>query len=131
MLSSLTSTLSVTLFILSLATCKMVLVGGGLDDDNVPIYKTIIDLANRDGKSFIGIVTAASETPEENGKFYIDIFKKYGVGRVEWIPISINHTENNRSPKVLHQIQDMNGFFFGGKIYYYLLKCVQEVINIV
>lgn len=94
---------------------KMVLVGGGLQDDNSVIYSSIIELASKDKRdAFLGIITAASETAVESGKFYVDQFKKFGAGRVEWIPLDINHTENNRSPKILQQIRDMNGFFFGG-----------------
>jgi len=54
---------------------NIVLVGGGLKDENADIYNSFFSLASLNGDPNIGIITAASETPEENGKFYENLFK--------------------------------------------------------
>ncbi len=44
---------------------KLVLVGGALADDNVDVYKKIVQLATpQQGSSYLGIVTAASADAE-------------------------------------------------------------------
>ncbi|GAB4108516.1 MAG: hypothetical protein OHK0022_59980 [Roseiflexaceae bacterium] len=108
---------------------RLVLVGGGLKDDNAAIYNRIIDLAGGRSAARIGIITAASGSPasdpnagtssasnyRDNGTYYVNLFKNtYGVANAEWIPIHIDAVSNNSSPTVVSQINGMTGFFFGG-----------------
>ena len=65
------------LFIAHVSSKKGVFAGGGLDD-NSEIYQTFVDLSTLSSNIRLGIITGASsaEESEENGQFYINIFKK-------------------------------------------------------
>ncbi|MFF0189052.1 cyanophycinase [Streptomyces sp. NPDC005244] len=107
---------------------SLVLVGGGLKDDNAAVYGEIIRRAGGD-KARIGVLTAAS-VPESqdpdaadpdrcsnsacNGGYYASLFKKHGAADAQWIPIDLDHIDNADSDKVVAQVNSMTGFFFGG-----------------
>ncbi len=108
---------------------SLVLVGGGLQDNNAAVYDKIVALAGGRGVARIGIITAASipesqdpdaGTPEAsnaraNGEYYAALFKNtYGAADAQWIPIDLDTISNNAAPAVLAQIEGMTGFFFGG-----------------
>ena len=114
----------------SLATGKnLVLVGGGLQDNNAAVYDKIVNLAGGRGVARIGVITAAS-VPESqdpnrgtatasnaraNGLYYANLFKNsYGALDAQWIPIDLDTISNNSSATVVNQINSMSGFFFGG-----------------
>ncbi|MEV7687618.1 cyanophycinase [Streptomyces bungoensis] len=107
---------------------SLVLVGGGLKDDNAEVYEEIVKRAGGPGAR-IGVLTAAS-VPESqdpdagdpdrcsnsacNGAYYSALFKKYGAADAQWIPIDLDHVGNADSDAVVAQIDSMTGFFFGG-----------------
>ncbi|MFB8402272.1 cyanophycinase [Streptomyces sp. NPDC055912] len=107
---------------------SLVLVGGGLKDDNKQVYGEIIKRAGGSAAR-IGVITAAS-VPESqdphagdpdlcsnsacNGAYYADIFKRHGAADAQWIPLDIDHVANADSDAVVAQINSMSGFFFGG-----------------
>ncbi|MGK5441902.1 cyanophycinase [Micromonospora sp. URMC 105] len=107
---------------------SLVLVGGGLADDNATIYGDIVRLAGGAGKARIGIFTAAAPVPSEdpdagtpdcnnsvcNGDYYAKLFTSYGAADAQWIPIDLDHPEAADDPAVAKQIDSMTGFFFGG-----------------
>ncbi|WP_410816278.1 hypothetical protein [Micromonospora sp. 050-3] len=107
---------------------SLVLVGGGLADDNAAIYGDIVRLAGGAGKARIGIFTAAAPAPSEdpdadtpdcnnsvcNGDYYAKLFRSYGVADAQWIPIDLDRPEAAQDPAVVKQINSMTGFFFGG-----------------
>ncbi|MEH0981963.1 cyanophycinase [Micromonospora sp. CPCC 205556] len=107
---------------------SLVLVGGGLADDNATIYGDIVRLAGGPGKARIGIFTAAAPVPSEdpdagtpdcnnsvcNGDYYANLFKSYGALDAQWIPIDVDRPEAADDPAVVKQINSMTGFFFGG-----------------
>ncbi|MEH0819166.1 MULTISPECIES: cyanophycinase [unclassified Micromonospora] len=107
---------------------SLVLVGGGLADDNATIYGDIVRLAGGTGKARIGIFTAAAPVPSEdpdadtpdcnnsvcNGDYYAKLFTSYGAADAQWIPIDLDHPEAADDPAVAKQIDLMTGFFFGG-----------------
>lgn len=106
---------------------SLILVGGGLSDDNAAIYGDIVRLAGGAGHARIGIVTAASSTPAEdpdagtpdcnnsvcNGDYYAALFERYGA-HAEWIPIDLDHVSAADDPAVVAQVRGLTGFFFGG-----------------
>jgi cyanophycinase len=117
---------------------KLVLVGGGLKDDNAAIYNKIIELAGGRGVAKIGIITAASipesQDPDRgtaqasnskaNGQFYANLLKNtYGALDAQWIPIDLDSIANNGSATVVNQINGMTGFFFGGGDQSRLITC--------
>ncbi|GAB3169500.1 cyanophycinase [Micromonospora palomenae] len=107
---------------------SLVLVGGGLADDNATIYGDIVRLAGGAGKARIGIFTAAAPVPSEdpdadtpdcnnsvcNGDYYAKLFTSYGAADAQWIPIDLDHPQAADDPAVAKQIESMTGFFFGG-----------------
>ena len=107
---------------------SLVLVGGGLADDNAAVYGDIVRLAGGSGKARIGIFTAAAPVPSEdpdastpdcnnsvcNGDYYAKLFRSYGVADAQWIPIDLDRPGAAEDPAVVRQINSMTGFFFGG-----------------
>ncbi|KOG10729.1 MULTISPECIES: cyanophycinase [Streptomyces] len=107
---------------------SLVLVGGGLRDDNSQVYGEIIKRAGGP-KARIGVITAAS-VPESqdpdaadpdrcsnsacNGGYYANLFKKHGAADAQWVPIDLDHLANADSDTVVAQVNAMTGFFFGG-----------------
>ncbi|MHB9755288.1 cyanophycinase [Streptomyces sp. BYX5S] len=108
---------------------SLVLVGGGLKDDNTQVYGEIIRRAGGPGQARIGVLTAAS-VPESqdpnagdpatcsnsacNGAYYADLFKRHGAADAQWVPVDLDHIANADSDAVVAQINSMTGFFFGG-----------------
>ncbi|MGY0019927.1 cyanophycinase [Streptomyces sp. YJ-C3] len=108
---------------------SLVLVGGGLKDDNTQVYGEIIRRAGGPGHARIGVLTAASvpasqdpnaDDPEQcsnsecNGAYYADLFRRHGAADAQWIPVDLDHLANADSDAVVAQINSMSGFFFGG-----------------
>ena len=125
---------------------SLVLIGGGLEPilQNCPgdpsprdpafvhtqtIYEKMIELAGGKGVAKIGVITAASGSPEDddkaqdrcsarnyeaNGDYYVEAFKRFGAAKAERIPIDIDHISNKNSREVAQQVENLTGFFFGG-----------------
>ncbi|WP_431683763.1 cyanophycinase [Kitasatospora sp. KL5] len=107
----------------------LILVGGGLKDDNAEIYGEIVTKAGGPGRARIGVLTAASvpesQDPEAadpercsnsvcNGRYYAELFKRHGAADAEWIPVDIDHVDAADSDAVVARVESMTGFFFGG-----------------
>ncbi|MFE9018046.1 cyanophycinase [Streptomyces sp. NPDC007808] len=107
---------------------SLVLVGGGLKDDNTQVYGEIIERAGG-ADARIGVITAASVPASQdpyandpdrcsnsacNGRYYAALFEKHGAADAEWIPLDLDHIANADSDAVVAQIDSMSGFFFGG-----------------
>ncbi|MFD7534742.1 cyanophycinase [Streptomyces sp. NPDC059819] len=108
---------------------SLVLVGGGLKDDNRTVYGEIIRRAGGPGHVRIGVLTAASIPASQdphagdpatcsnapcNGAYYTGLFHRYGAVDAQWIPVDLDHLANADSDAVVAQINSMTGFFFGG-----------------
>ncbi|PWI13104.1 hypothetical protein DI272_02345 [Streptomyces sp. Act143] len=107
---------------------SLVLVGGGLKDDNAQVYGEIIRRAGGTAAR-IGVITAAS-VPESqdpnagdpdrcsnsvcNGAYYAALFEKHGAADAQWLPLDLDHIANADSDAVVAQVNSMTGFFFGG-----------------
>jgi cyanophycinase len=112
----------------------MIMIGGALSDGNSEIYQEIVRRAGGP-HARIGVITAASlppsqdpaaGTPKEansatNGRFYVDILKRYGAGAAQWLPIDLDHPGAADDPKVAAQVASMTGFVFGGGDQYRLV----------
>lgn len=112
----------------------VIMIGGALSDDNAEIYSEIVARAGGP-RARIGVVTAASVPPSKdpeagtpkaansitNGRFYIDILKRYGAGTVQWIPVDLDHVAAADDPKVAALAASMTGFVFGGGDQYRLV----------
>ncbi|ROQ26133.1 cyanophycinase [Streptomyces sp. PanSC19] len=107
---------------------SLVLIGGGLKENNAEVYGEIIERAGGP-TARIGVITAAS-VPESqdphagdpdlcsnsacNGAYYADLFKRHGAADAQWIPLDIDHVADADSDAVVAQVESMTGFFFGG-----------------
>lgn len=97
---------------------SLVLIGGGLEDNNKEIWNKIIELGGGINKAKFGIITSASENPCCNKSsswfYYSNMLTLYGAAEVYYIPITINTKENNINKNVINHIKTLTGFFFGG-----------------
>jgi len=120
------------------AAGNLVLVGGGLQDNNAAVYNKIVTMAGGRGVAKIGVITAASLPPsqdpdagtanasnsEANGAYYVNLLEgTYGVADAQWIPIDLDKIANNSSQTVVNQINSMTGFYFGGGDQSRLVQC--------
>ncbi|MFE1441168.1 cyanophycinase [Streptomyces sp. NPDC058739] len=107
---------------------SLVLVGGGLKENNTQVYGEIIRRAGGPSAR-IGVITAASvpqsqdpyaDDPDRcsnsvcNGAYYAGLFTQHGAAAAEWIPLDLDHVANADSDAVVAQVNSMTGFFFGG-----------------
>lgn len=140
-LASLMLVSSAVLVVPADAAGNLVLVGGGLKDDNAAVYNKIVTMAGGRGVAKIGIITAASIPPsqdpdagtsnasnsEANAAYYANLFKTtYGAADAQFIPIDLDKIANNSSQTVVNQINSMTGFFIGGGDQSRLVQCFQK-----
>ncbi|MCW2861885.1 MAG: hypothetical protein JWP48_3593 [Actinoallomurus sp.] len=112
----------------------LIMIGGALSDGNSEIYREIVRQAGGP-RARIGVITAASIPPSQdpeagtskaansvsNGRFYVDILKKYGAGGAQWLPVDLDHAAAADSPELARQVASMTGFVFGGGDQYRLV----------
>jgi cyanophycinase len=110
------------------------MIGGALSDGNAEIYHEIVAKAGGP-RARIGVITAASVPPSQdpaagtpaaansatNGRFYVDILKRYGAGAAQWLPIDLDHPGAADDPQLARQAASMTGFVFGGGDQYRLV----------
>jgi cyanophycinase len=104
------------LVVASFAQPKLVLVGGGLNDNNTEIWDRFLELSTPEsGEQLIGIVTAATEYAEEDWEYYEDLLPiAYDIKNLYWVPINLNTTENAFNETVIAQINNLTGIWFAG-----------------
>jgi cyanophycinase len=105
----------------------LILVGGGLRDDNAEVYSEIVRRAGG-AHARIGVITAASVPPSRdphegtpgaansvtNGRFYTRILTRYGAGAAEWLPLDLDHPAAADDTALVRRVGSMTGFVFGG-----------------
>ena len=105
---------------ISITLCSagsLFLAGGEVDDNNTEIYGGMVTAAGGHN-AVVAVITAASADgccgPDSSWALYEPIFLSYGPRNVIWIPIDVNHTENNHNPAVLKNLTESSLFFFSG-----------------
>jgi cyanophycinase len=97
---------------------SIVLVGGGLLDDNEQIWGTIISLGGGKGVARLGVVAAAGGDPccgpDSSFFYYNEMLTQYGAAEVYYIPVTVDSKEMNSDSGVVEKINDLTGFFFSG-----------------
>lgn len=97
---------------------SLVLVGGGLLENNTDVWETIILLGGGKKQARFGVVSAASEDPccdkDSSFVYYDALLRAYGAAEVYYIPVTVDSTENNGNQEVIATIKTLTGFFFGG-----------------
>jgi cyanophycinase len=120
-----------------IAPGPLVLVGGGLADDNTAVYAEIIRRAGGP-RARIGVLTAASVPPSQdpdagtpdasnsaaNGAYYCDLLRSHGAGEAVWLPIDLDTIANADDPDLAAQAATMTGFFFGGGDQFRYVTCL-------
>jgi cyanophycinase len=91
-------------------------VGGALDDNNKEVYEKFISLSTpTNGKPLIGVISAASETPEDSGSYYVNLLKTtYKVANVEFIPLDVSHKADADSDVLAEKVKKYTGLLFTG-----------------
>ena len=117
---------------------QLVLVGGGLSDDNATVWGEIVRRAGGPGAR-IGVITAAS-VPESqdpdvgtadasnsvaNGAFYVGLLRSYGA-RSEYVPVDLDHVGAADDADLATRVARLDGFFFGGGDQYRLVQVLQR-----
>lgn len=117
----------------TLANCQsLVLVGGGLTDENAPVWNKVVELAvsyfqfkndsnyidsiiqGGKGVARIGVFTTASSEPFSAADYYVDMFVRvYGAASATFIPVTAL-SNNANDPAVVDLVNQQTGFFFGG-----------------
>jgi len=94
----------------------LVLVGGGLylENSNTEVWDTMVELSGGKGMAKIGVVTAASENPEEIFEYYVDMFSRFGAASVVWIPVQESDLGAAFDEDVVETVLEMGGIFFSG-----------------
>ncbi len=91
---------------------SLVAIGGGLDPENEPIYREIIDLAGEE--PLICIYGVASSDPQESAESYERDFVGYGASAIV-VGITVdNAAESTGDDEIVSTVESCNGHFFVG-----------------
>jgi cyanophycinase len=97
---------------------SLVLVGGGLADENDDIWGEVITLAGGKGVARIGVIAAAGENPccdpDSSFVYYQTELLLYGAAEVVYLNLTVDTKSENSNPEVISLIKQMTGFFFTG-----------------
>jgi cyanophycinase len=91
----------------------LVIVGGALDSDNLPVYRAILD--GREGGGPLCVFPTASDEPQESMDEYVARFDSIGgAGTARGILLSTEEPERAQDQAVAEEIRTCGGFFFSG-----------------
>jgi cyanophycinase len=94
------------------AVGKLIIIGGAEDKEkDCRILKEFIAMSGN-GESHIVVMTVATNSPEEAGKEYRNVFKRLGAKNVETVDVASRSDAAN--PKLLEKLQKATGVFFTG-----------------
>ena len=95
---------------------SLFLAGGNVKDDDA-IYGGMVAAAGGRNAA-VAVITAASADgccgPDSSWALYEPLFRSYGARDVVWIPIDLDHIENNHNPAVVKTLTESSLFFFSG-----------------
>ncbi len=95
----------------------LVLAGGEVDDNNTAVYGPMVRAAGAHN-AIIAVVTAASDDgccdPDSSWVLYNSIFSTFSPSSIFWVPIDVNHTQNNANATILKQLEAATLIFFSG-----------------
>jgi cyanophycinase len=86
----------------------LVIIGGGDIPDS--IRQKIIEFAGKE-RAEILVIPYASDDPRDSGTYNVDIFKKLGCGKIDWLVLDPN-TVN--SDEVVAKLKTTTGIYFSG-----------------
>lgn len=91
---------------------RLIIIGGAEDkygESNI-LEEAVEHMGGRSAR--IGILTTATEHPEEVGEDYRDVFMRLGVHEVDIL--NVNTRDDANSEEYVRRIEDATGFFFTG-----------------
>jgi cyanophycinase len=92
----------------------LVIVGGGLSDDNAAVFQKMIELSGG-SNSRIGVIPVNSADPYGSYDYYEERFLYYGAGEVVLIDITENNYQTNAySQEIVNLINTCTGIWFTG-----------------
>jgi len=97
----------------TMETGRLVIVGGGLQSENTPVYEAILD--GRLGSDPLCVIPTASGTPERSMEGYVSTFDELGgPGTARGILLTVDEPARADSEAVAAQLKSCSGFFFTG-----------------
>jgi len=94
---------------------RLVIIGGGLQDGNLPVYQAILDARWGDGP--LCILPTASGTPRSSMEEYVEAFNDLGgPGTAEGILLTMDNRREATSEEMAGRLRRCSGFFFTGGV---------------
>ncbi|MEM9754259.1 MAG: cyanophycinase, partial [Planctomycetota bacterium] len=92
----------------------LVIVGGGLQADNEPVYRAVLDRIPEDGT--LGVLPTASGVPEESGPGHVEDFEQYAGPHQKIVLLDIRNGDVDKAndPAWVEKIQACDGLWFTG-----------------
>ncbi|MEM7577730.1 MAG: cyanophycinase, partial [Planctomycetota bacterium] len=92
----------------------LVIVGGGLQADNEPVYRAVLDRIPADGT--LGVLPTASGVPEESGPGHVEDFQQYAGENQKVVLLDIRNGEADKAndPEWGEKIRACDGLWFTG-----------------
>jgi cyanophycinase len=92
---------------------RLVIIGGGLQAENTPVYQAILD--GRDGEGPVCVFPTASAEPEGSMASAVQrIDAVGGEGTAEGIFLTVDNPEDATLPEIVTRIESCSGFYFSG-----------------
>ncbi|MCU0287684.1 MAG: hypothetical protein MUF15_14995, partial [Acidobacteria bacterium] len=107
---------------------SLVIIGGGLNENNHAVYEKFIQLGGGKESIRIAIIPAATEAPAENGEFYIRDFARFGIpiSHITVFPLAVKDdrttkdvdesqwAKNGSSKQLAEKMKQYTAVFFVG-----------------
>ncbi|MEM1445526.1 MAG: cyanophycinase [Planctomycetota bacterium] len=92
----------------------LVIVGGGLQADNEPVYRAVLDRIPEDGT--LGVLPTASGVPEESGPGHVQDFQQYAGPNQKIVLLDIRNGDIDKAndPEWVEKIRKCDGLWFTG-----------------
>lgn len=110
--------------------CKgsLVIIGGALNENNHAVYEKFIQLGGGKENIRIAIIPAATETPAENGQYYIRDFARFGIpeSHITVFPLAVKNdpstkdvdesqwAKNGSNKELAEKMRQYSAIFFVG-----------------
>jgi len=94
---------------------RLVIIGGGLQDENLPVYRAVLDA--RWGEGPLCVLPTASGTPRSSMDGYVKAFDDLGgAGTAEGILLTMDNRSEAASEEMASRLRRCSGFFFTGGV---------------
>lgn len=92
---------------------RLVVIGGGLQSENVPVYQAVLE--GREGDGPLCVIPTASGTPARSMEGYVSAFDSVGgPGTSRGIMLTVDNPDDARRDELARELAGCAGFFFTG-----------------